>query len=206
METDNIHSNMKSPTYKRHDDDEWWDEIRITTVPRYKTSGLSGDEWRTSARIQVFRKGVLMGERYMSKLEYAAASLPGWLLQLGDEGFSGDHKTFERLCFQPGCKEVAEVEYELKDEYYRAEGDKKPKKDWRGPARRRFCGKHALRGDCGLEDADANYILISAPEGWQGKASYGAQAAESPSAQATIAVNSLDDLPEAINQLRKAKS
>lgn len=29
---------IKAPTYKRHDDDEWWDEIRITTVPRYKTS------------------------------------------------------------------------------------------------------------------------------------------------------------------------
>lgn len=194
---------MKIPTYKRLDDDEWWDEIHITTVPRYKTSGLSGDEWRTSAKIEVFRKGVLMGEKYMSKLEYAAATLPGWLLQLGDEGFSGNHKTFEKLCFQAGCKEIAEVEYELKDQYYPSYGDKMPKKDYLGPARRRFCQKHALRGDCGLEDSDANYILISAPEGWKGRASFGAQSAESPSGQVIVTLDQLEDLPTAINQIRK---
>lgn len=181
---------MKRPTYKRHADDEWWDEIRITTVPRYKSSELSGDEWRTSAKIQVFRKGVLMGEKSMSKLEYAAAILPGWLLQLGDEGFSGDHEQFEKLCFQPGCKKNAEVEYELKDEYYPSSGDKVPKKDYLGPQRRRFCAEHSLRGDCGLEDSDANYILISAPDGWESKASYGAQVAERPSALAVIMASS----------------
>lgn len=196
---------IKAPTYKRHDDDEWWDEIRITTVPRYKTSGLSGDEWRVSAKIEVFRKGVLMGEKYMSKLEYAAAMLPGYLLQLGDEGFSGNHEDFEKLCFQPGCKEVAEVEYELKDEYYPSYRDKMPKKEWRGSVRRRFCGKHALRGDCGLEDADANYTLVSATDGWQGKASLGAQTSESPSAQAVVTVNSVEDLPSALNELRKSR-
>lgn len=51
--------------YKRHHDDEWFDEIRlimgsdpilrIITRPRYKTSDLSGDEWRTSAVVQVAR-------------------------------------------------------------------------------------------------------------------------------------------------------
>lgn len=54
-----------SPRYKRHSDDEWFDEIRfetaegpllrIVTMYRYKTSSMSGDEWRTSARIQVSR-------------------------------------------------------------------------------------------------------------------------------------------------------
>ena len=29
---------------KRHEDDDWIDEIKITIVPRYKTSGMSGDE------------------------------------------------------------------------------------------------------------------------------------------------------------------
>lgn len=55
----------RKPWYKRHSGDEWFDEIRfetaegsllrIATVPRYKTSDLSGDEWRTSARVQVAR-------------------------------------------------------------------------------------------------------------------------------------------------------
>jgi hypothetical protein len=48
---------------RRHHDDDYWDcitvqardvSLRATIVPRYKTSGLSGDEWRISARLQVF--------------------------------------------------------------------------------------------------------------------------------------------------------
>src|SRR5207237_1236850 len=38
------------PFYKRHEDDEWIDEIRVKVVPRYKTSGLSGKEWRAFCR------------------------------------------------------------------------------------------------------------------------------------------------------------
>jgi hypothetical protein len=40
-------------------DAQAFDEIRIITVPRYKTSGLSGDEWRISATIQFYRNGTL---------------------------------------------------------------------------------------------------------------------------------------------------
>lgn len=47
---------------RRHKDDGYWDRVEVlardvtllaTIVPRYKTSGLSGDEWRISARLQV---------------------------------------------------------------------------------------------------------------------------------------------------------
>jgi hypothetical protein len=54
---------------KRHPDDEWFDAIEIqgtdpkneplvsiVTAPRYKTSGLSGDEWRFSYEIWVHEK------------------------------------------------------------------------------------------------------------------------------------------------------
>lgn len=54
-----------APRYKRHSDDEWFDEVRFETGEgtllrivikyRYKTSSMSGDEWRTSANIQVRR-------------------------------------------------------------------------------------------------------------------------------------------------------
>jgi hypothetical protein len=30
------------------------DEVRIATIPRYKTSDISGDEWRISAKIEFF--------------------------------------------------------------------------------------------------------------------------------------------------------
>lgn len=47
---------------RRHRDDWYWDRVEVnagdvallaTIVPRYKTSGLSGDEWRVLARLQV---------------------------------------------------------------------------------------------------------------------------------------------------------
>lgn len=39
----------KAMHYKRHPDFETYDRITIDTVERYKTSGLSGDEWRFSS-------------------------------------------------------------------------------------------------------------------------------------------------------------
>ena len=41
-------------------DAQAFDEVRIVTVPRYKRSDLSGDEWRISAEIQFYRNGVLI--------------------------------------------------------------------------------------------------------------------------------------------------
>lgn len=51
----------------RLDDDEFYDEIRITTVPRFKTSELSGDEWRVSTHVVVLRKGRVVAEKSWSK-------------------------------------------------------------------------------------------------------------------------------------------
>ena len=58
---------------RSHHDDEWYDEVRITTVPRYKTSSLSGDEWRTSARIQILRK---TASAPWSRIQYPVLSYP----------------------------------------------------------------------------------------------------------------------------------
>lgn len=193
---------LDRPAYKRHSDDEWYDEIRISIVPRYKTSELSGDEWRIAAKIEIFRKGALLKERFLSKMDYAIDFLKATIHEMADEGFTGDHATFERLCFQPGCKEVGVVEYQLKDEYYPSYGDKMPKQPWRQDARRRFCERHARRGDCGLEDADRNYVLISAPDGWKGNAELGAFEAASPSSLVAVPVESLDEIPQAIAKAR----
>ncbi len=38
-------------------DAQAFDEVRIRTVPRWKESGLSGDEWRISATVEFWRKG-----------------------------------------------------------------------------------------------------------------------------------------------------
>lgn len=75
--------------FKRHRDDEWFDEIRLetetgpilrlVTVPRYKTSGLSGDEWRTSGQIQYMTDdGWAPFDRAVMNLEAATMALyPG---------------------------------------------------------------------------------------------------------------------------------
>lgn len=191
------------PTYKRHEDDDWIDEVKIATVPRYKTSGLSGDEWRFAYVVQFFRKGILLFERGFGRLEWAIDYLPSLQHDYRDQATDTKDVDWDKFCANPGCSEDGVVEYELIDEYYPRIGKKVEKATWRGPVRRRFCEIHARRGDCGLEDADANYTLISAPPGWKGNADLGAKAAESQSAQATIAINSLDDLPAAIEQARK---
>jgi hypothetical protein len=194
------------PNYKRHDDDEWFDEIRIVTVPRYKTSGMSGDEWRFSANVQLLRKGHVLFERSFSKIHYAIDFLPAIQHEYADMGcgsqdVEGNEIDFNRYCFNPGCREDGVVEYRLIDQFHRPYGDKMPKRDYLGENHRRFCEAHAKRGDCGLEDADSNYILISAPPGWEGNADLGAQQAESPSAFAGT-ITSLDELPAAIQEIR----
>jgi len=201
----------KKPSYKRHEDDDWIDEIKIVTVPRYKTSGMSGDEWRFSAKVQLWRKGHLMFERSFSKLHYAIDFLPAIQHEYADQGRAdkdadGNPIDFDRYCFNPGCKADGIVEYELIDEYYPRIGKKEEKRSWRGSVRRRFCEEHARRGDCGLEDSDRNYVLISAPPGWEGNADLGARQAESPSAQISVPINSLDELAAAIQKAKEARN
>ncbi len=209
--------------YLKHEDDEWFDEIRFETsfgaalrlivVPRFKTSGLSGDEWRVSAKVQAMAgtewqdidngygclrnaaAGLYPGiysshpglhavdslsvdfyrkesKVYTStydgrsiKLINAAGHLP-WALITARENSAIPDAWYD-YCFQPGCPKRAVSTYRLKYRYCRegcahtADG-----------AVRRFCQKHLRRGDCGLEDADNNYIVLDDPgpdeaEGWQ---------------------------------------
>jgi len=133
-------------------DAQGFDEIRIITVPRYKESGLSGDEWRISASIQVFRKGNLIHEQGYRNVETAAKYLPALLGELNDEGkayYAGEGN----LCDQEGCCTPATVTYRLKARYCR-DGHKS---DPLGIDIRKFCDRHKTRGDCGLDDADDNY-------------------------------------------------
>lgn len=144
---------------KSHPDDEYIDEVRIKTVPRWKTSGLSGDEWRVSATLQFLRKGHVIFERGFNSIETAIAAAPWFGKTKGeDEQWKRIPVEVERcLCMQPGCSEKATKEFKIKQEYSRHEG---VKKESFGEQRRRFCDKHQRRGDCGLEDADDNYEAI----------------------------------------------
>jgi len=138
-------------------DAQAFDEVRITTVPRYKRSGLSGDEWRISAKIELLRKGRVIVEEYAGTVQAATAMLPGLFLKAIDDGrawFAGEGD----FCDQEGCSEPATVTYRLRKSYC-MEGHPS---DPLSPLFRRFCQRHAKRGDCGLEDADANYESVEA--------------------------------------------
>ena len=129
------------PTYKRHEDDDWIDEVRIINVPRYKTSGMSGDEWRFSYCVQLMRKGTVLFERSFIKLHYAIDFLPAIQHEYSDKGTGsndadGNAVDFDKFCFNPGCKDDGVVEYELIDEYYPRIGKKEEKHSWRGSVRR----------------------------------------------------------------------
>lgn len=137
-------------------DAQGFDEVRIFTVPRYKTSGLSGDEWRISATIQVYRKGVLIHEKSCRNVETAATFLPALLLTLNDDGkafYAGEGST----CDQEGCCDKAVITYRLKARYCRDGHKLEPF----GIEVRKFCDRHKHRGDCGLEDADSNYEALT---------------------------------------------
>jgi hypothetical protein len=136
-----------------------FDEVRITTVPRYKTSGLSGDEWRISAKISFYRKSHVVHEKIVSTVEHACGFLMAEFYNACDAGH-GYYAGEEELCDQEGCSERATVTYRVKKEFSRSRPH-----EWNVEydeiVIRKFCQRHSKRGDCAFDDADANYELIS---------------------------------------------
>jgi len=133
-------------------DAQGFDEIRIRTIPRYKTSGMSGDEWRIHAEIEFYRKGIKRHSVGVRDVQTAAGFVyaeMGRALDNGKGYFAGEG-TF---CDQEGCAELGTVKKYLKKAFCREGHDEQVST----PTYRLFCAEHSRRGDCGLEDADANY-------------------------------------------------
>lgn len=146
--------------YATKPDAQGFDEVRIITVPRFKTSGLSGDEWRISGSCQLLRKGKVIHEFRMANVENCAKALPYHIMTAGDEGkfyFGGGE---DGKCDQEGCSESATVIYRVKRHYcnhpHEHEPLEKSREEFRG-----FCGRHAKRGNSSFSDSDDNYELVS---------------------------------------------
>lgn len=148
--------------YLRLCDDEYVDEVTFRVVPRLKSSGLSGDEWRVACVVELRRKGAVIFERGYMDLESAAAHV-GWLLKTWSEGpeaealLKAQRAKDNALCFQPGCAAVATRTFELKQRFSREGFVPDPERPSDTHYRRAFCEEHAYRGDSDLEDSDANY-------------------------------------------------
>ncbi len=157
-------SNANQNPYRAHPpDSQFYDEVRIVTVPRYKTSHYSGDEWRISAKVEFMYKGRVVLEGFDSTVDGAIQRLPTILRDAERQAMDDGKCLKERdlsMCDQEGCAQQATVTYRMKQEGCNQCGHKRPA-EWMGsmPMIRRFCAQHSTRGDCGLEDADRNYEL-----------------------------------------------
>lgn len=231
--------------FNRHPDDRGVDEIlfvpesgptvtesrsaafmRLRIAERYKTSGLSGDEWRFSSALDIREHPTgdwvrldagyrdfeahaaalypaLFGDFLIGKNQwlfgrkvrhicFAWKGLPRWrgdhegkasdflvacghlpwaLIKAGEDG-EHHQDALKRLCCQPGCAEPHVSVYRKLRDYCQRCGSYCRKCEGRGNDVMRiddrievrgFCAKHLTRGDCGLDDADANYAVVSGP-------------------------------------------
>ena len=137
-------------------DAQAFDEVRIVTVPRFKESGLSGDEWRIHAEAQFYRKGKLIFSEGCRDVKTACGLAFSWYVRGCDDGqayFAGDGAT----CDQEGCHEPAVVRYRRRFDYCR-DGHKSAVSDV--ALYRHFCEQHRERGDAAFDDSDDNYEAV----------------------------------------------
>lgn len=156
-------SEAMQATERRADrpDSQFVDEIRIVTGPRWKESEMSGDEWRISARIDFYRKGVVVGSAGARDIA-TAARFVDWHLTAGRENGKIDvPNTLGECCDQEGCCKPWTTRYQLKERYGR-DGKVIARGKWMDGVTefRAFCDEHKERGDCGLDDADRNYEIM----------------------------------------------
>ena len=144
-------------------DAQGFDEVRFVTVPRYKTSELSGNEWRISIRMDFYRKGAKVheilhaGGTMQDALAFAAYH---YAIACGEGHgyFAGEGDA----CDQEGCAALATGTYQLRQRYCVGGGNCGQEQPSSGPLPlRKFCEKHSTRGDSGLEDNDSNYTRLS---------------------------------------------
>lgn len=141
-------------------DAQGFDEIRITTVPRFKTSGLSGDEWRISAKIELMRKGKVVFERNCGDVRAAAMLLPGVILEAGDNGLAY-YAVEDDICDQEGCSEKGTVKLKVLKWFCDRPGQHQGVAyEENNPHYRLFCSRHSHRGDAAFDDSDSNYEVV----------------------------------------------
>jgi len=165
--------------FDRHEEDHGYDQITFDVVERWKSSYMSGDEWRFTHLIRIWWKGFLIGASGWHSMDSAVREL-GHLLNSHNEEVAFQYKTYEdrserdsliafpdprlyvEYCAQPGCSNFATHTFVKKDKWCVGPGNCGMKQEKRGVHAVRYCPKHSHRGDCDLEDADKNLELFEA--------------------------------------------
>ena len=177
-------------------DYQGFDEVRIFTQPRYKMSGLSGDEWRISGVIQLFKKGQLRHEQGFSNVQNAAHALSYVMMHAHDDAKASYIGT-EGICQQEGCSDTATVQYRVLKEFCR-DHPHQHQTELTETVIREFCAKHSKRGDCAFDDADANYALISGIPGMPDEKDM------RESRRIVVSVDNIEEIPGKLNEIRQA--
>lgn len=155
--------NLKEHKWKAaHHYRQFYDEVHITTVPRWKESELSGDEWRISARIIFKYKGHVIFEATFRNAQTALEHANTYFVLANEHNlkYGGEPdrtKVPDDLCDQEGCCDKATIKRRLITRYDNSGTKREPT----GIEYRQFCDQHKMRGDCGLDDADRNYEDMS---------------------------------------------
>ena len=159
-----LQSSVDKPTYERilPVNGQIVDHITFETIPRYKESGASGDEWRYSVCVKLFYKGHVVKEKYFRDTITALNNLKKVYDGYAQNTF-GNRSKWKRYCDQEGCREKWTKTLKLKNLFCRECGTKET--PYSGNVLiRRFCDRHSGRGDCALEDCNDNYEVIEVPD------------------------------------------
>jgi hypothetical protein len=156
----------RSRRERRHRLRMWqrFDAITIRTVPRFKTSSLSGNEWRISARIDFEKKGRTIYSCSAGTVEGAVTNL-GEILRSNELFEACSKADVAASCDQEGCNEPWTRTYTLKKSYCAtcATPSDHMSYDTR-PLVAHFCDRHSDRGDASYEDCNSNYDMdVAAP-------------------------------------------
>lgn len=154
---------LLSKVHKRLRGFEAIDEVRLVVVPRFKESGLSGDEWRQCCAAELYHKGVLVGNMRNSTMAGLALDLANRLAGNTSAGCIGGSEDAADViidleksrCDQPSCSKIATNEFFLKEEFSDVGEGPLPTREAR--VYRKFCNAHEVRGTGSREDSDSNY-------------------------------------------------
>lgn len=142
-----------------HPDAERFDSVTISTIPRWKESELSGDEYRFSYVVTFFRNGMAVaasssGRSVKDALILAYQKFDN-IETIDNGGFMGP---LDEFCCQPSCSNLWVVlMHPIKRYSKRGEELVRP---YGEDDVRAFCEQHRHRGDCALDDADINYKIV----------------------------------------------
>lgn len=159
---------LSSPNWYFHRNDEHHDSVTMEQTERFKTSDISGDEWRFLTTVKLQWKGRVLAETTFGNMDNALRGVDAWVTSLYDWGREGgplelDRELRVKLCFQPKCPNDAVSTFRLKEVWNRQGCCRTDDNDWSSPQYVRYCNRHVARGDSGRTDSDGNMVLVDGP-------------------------------------------